>query len=78
MYANSFPALIVQTVGVGIFVLALGGGWIAALVAMAATFALVGWFGTKWVVVTFLVATWAMFVEILKAVNPFRPGGEWR
>ena len=67
---NSFPALIVFTVVAGLFTLFAGGGIGGALIAMATTFILVGWFGPKALVFTLIGALWVMFVEIVKAVNP--------
>lgn len=70
MKANSFPVLVVSTILVGVIVLAAGGGIGGALLGMGITFVVVGWFGPKALAVGILAGLWAMFVGILKAINP--------
>lgn len=70
MKANSFPALIIITFVAGVIVFALGGGLGGALLAMVITFALVGWFGPKALLLGLIAGLWGMFIEILKGINP--------
>jgi hypothetical protein len=41
---------------------------------MVIVFALVGWFGPKWVVVTLVIMAWILLVELVKGI--FRSFGE--
>ena len=71
MNINNFSVAAGITVAVGILVGAVGGGLGGAVIAMIITFALVSWFGPKWVVVTILLFAWGLIWETVKVLaNP--------
>jgi hypothetical protein len=71
---NGLPVLVIVTLITGAIILAAGGGIGGALIGMVIIFALVGWFGLKGFLYIFvggfISGLWAMFIGILKAINP--------
>ena len=71
---NGFPVLAFCTILAGVVIYSAGGGIGGAFFAMVIVFALVGWFGPKWVVVTLVIMAWILLVELVKGI--FRSFGE--